>query len=216
MEDIMSKSKLKWIGLQFFADGEGGEGEGNPGGEGNQGGENPGGNNPAPKTFTQEEVNRMLANEKRQGRQSVLKDLGIDVNDKDGVKKAKESLDSLKTQAQKDSEALEAAKTAQTEALTRATLAEQKLAVLEAGCKSEYVSEVTALASAKVDDKTTFEDAIKSVKEKMAMFFQEDDPGTGGGQGHKRSPKDEKAGSMGKRLAESMTSKPTENPYFKN
>jgi hypothetical protein len=212
----MSKSKLDWIGLQFFAEGDGGEG-GNPDGGANPDGNNQGDNNPAPKTFTQEEVNRMLANEKRQGRQSVLKDLGLDPANKDAVKNAKAALDGLKTQQQLDNEALEAAKAARTEAEGKALAAERKLSVLTSGCKPEYIDEVIALATAKTTDTTTFEDALKGVKEKCAAFFAEADPGTGNGQGHKRTNQGDKPGSFGARLAQNVvSSKTAENPYFKN
>lgn len=214
--------RLKRIGLQFFA-------EPNPDpnpAPGAGGDPNPGaGGDPAPapqgKTFTQEEVNRMLANEKRQGRTSVLKELGIDPEDKDGVKNAKDVLDSQKTQAQRDSEALATEKTARSEAEARATAAERKMAVLMSGCKKEFVDEVTALAAVKVNDSTDFEAALKAVKEKCPAFFGEDEGGspsaggTGKGQGHRRQG-GSKPGEFGSRLAQGAVSNtPKENPYFK-
>ena len=211
--------RLKRIGLQFFADpnpdpnpAPGAGGDPNPGA----------GGDPAPqgKTFTQEEVNRMLANEKRQGRNSVLKDLGIDPEDKDGVKNAKGILDSQKTQAQRDSEALSAEKTARAEAEAKATAAERKMAVMLSGCKKEFIDEVTALAAVKVNDSTDFEAALKAVKEKCPAFFGEDEGnpapgGTGKGQGHRRQG-GSKPGEFGSRLAQGAVSNtPKENPYFK-
>lgn len=146
------KSKLKGIGLQFFAEGgEGGEPgaggaggnpEGGAGGTGGSGGGTGGEGGTQTKTFTQEEVNRMLANEKRQGRQAALKALGLDPNDKDAEKKAKAILDTQKTQAEKDAEALTTEKNARAEAEAKALAAERKLAVLTTGCKAEFVEEV--------------------------------------------------------------------------
>lgn len=217
------KSKLKGIGLQFFADGgdpgaggDGGNPEGGAGGTGGSGGE---GGSTQTKTFTQEEVNRMLANEKRQGRQAALKALGLDPNDKDAEKKAKAILDTQKTQAEKDAEALTTEKNARAEAEAKALAAERKLAVLTTGCKAEFVEEVFALASAKVNDSTDFEAALKAVKEKCPAFFEGDgtggDPGTGGGQGHRRQKQGEKPGARGAALAQSViSSNPTKNPYF--
>ena len=218
------KSKLKGIGLQFFA-----EGGGNPGADGGTGGDpNPGGaggeggtggeGGSQVKTFTQEEVNRMLANEKRQGRQAALKALGLDPNDKDAEKKAKAILDGQKTQAERDSEALKTAQTAQADAEAKATAAEHKLAALTSGCKKEFLDEVIALASVKVNDSTDFEAALKAVKEKCPTFFEDEgDPGTGGGQGHRRQKTDTKSGALGSRLAQSVVSaNPKENPYFKH
>lgn len=220
------KSKLKGIGLQFFAeggeDGEPGAGGagGNPdnGGSGGSGGTGGEGGGTQTKTFTQEEVNRMLANEKRQGRQAALKALGLDPNDKDAEKKAKAILDTQKTQAERDAEALTTEKNARAEAEAKALAAERKLAVLTTGCKAEFVEEVFALASAKVNDSTDFEAALKAVKEKCPAFFDDDnDPGTGGGQGHRRQKQGEKPGSRGAALAQSViSSNPTKNPYFNN
>lgn len=218
---------LKRIGLQFFAEGDGGDdGADNNGAGGDEGtggaggtGDNGAGGSQG-KTFTQEEVNRMLANEKRQGRQAALKALGLDPNDKDAEKKAKGILDSHKTQEQLTNEALENEKNARSEAEKKALAAEQKLAVLEAGCKKEFVEEVTALAAVKVTDTVDFAAAIKAVKEKCPNFFDEGeggDGGTGGGQGHRRQNPNNKPGSMGARLAQNVTSNNvTKNPYFNN
>lgn len=207
---------LKSIGLQFFADPPADPAPTDP--PPNQ--DPPADPTPAPKTFTQEEVNRMLANEKRQGRNSVLKDLGIDPEAKDGVKAAKAVLDSHKTQKQLDDEALTAEKEARSEAEKKATAAERKYTLLTSGCKKEFVEEVMALASAKVNDTTDFEAAVKAVKEKCPSFFEEDeggDKGTGGGQGHKRQNNKAKPGEFGTRLAQGIvSSNPKENPYFNN
>lgn len=214
------KSKLKGIGLQFFADGgdpgAGGNPEGGAGGAGGSGGTGGEGGGTQTKTFTQEEVNRMLANEKRQGRQAALKALGLDPNDKDAEKNAKAILDNQKTQAERDSEAVKTAQTAQANAEAKATAAERKLSALTSGCKKEFIEEVIALASAKVNDSTDFEAALKAVKEKCPAFFDDDnDLGTGGGQGHRRQKQGEKPGSRGAALAQSaISSNPTKNPYF--
>lgn len=204
------KSKLKGIGLQFFADPPVDPPADPPA--------DPPQDPPAdpPKTFTQEEVNRMLANEKRQGRQAALKALGLDPNDKDAEKKAKAILDGQKTQAERDSEALKTAQTAQADAEAKAIAAERKLAALTSGCKKEFLDEVIALASVKVNDSTDFEAALKSVKEKCPTFFEdESDPGTGGGQGHRRQKQGTKPGTRGAALAQNLiSSAPKNNPYF--
>ena len=213
----MSK-RFRRMGLQFFA-----EPNPNPNPEPNPNPNpepNPNPNpNPAPKMYSQEDVNRMMANEKRQGRSSVLRELGIDPEDKDGIKNAKATLDSHKTQQQLDSEALTNEKTARAEADKRAVTAERKLSLVTSGCKKEFVDEVMALASAKVTDTVDFDAAIKAVKEKCPAFFEEDggDPGTGGGQGHRRQQQGKKPGDLGSRLAQGVVSStPKENPYFKN
>lgn len=222
---MYSMSKLRHIGLQFFAEG----GEGGQGDQGGQGGEPNGGSQGSGtdgkggnggsggKTFTQEEVNRMLAAEKRQGKQSVLKALGLDPNDKDAEKNAKAILDQHKTKQQLDNEALEREKNARADAEGKATQAERKYATLISGCKKEFIEEVMALAGAKVNDTTTYEDALKAVKEKCPSFFEDADEGTGSGQGHRRQQQGNKPGSMGARLAQGVVSgMASKNPYFSN
>lgn len=217
------KSKLRGIGLQFFAD-EPSEDNTTTKPDNNTTNTNTtdtGTQNqtPPPKTFTQDEVNRMMSSEKKQGRQAVLKALGLDPNDKDAEKKAKAILDAQKTDSEKAAEALKTAQTAQSEAEQRAIAAERKVQVLEYGCKREFIEEVTALAAVKVTDTVTFEEAVKAVKGKCATFFEEEEPdqGTGSGAGHKRKNNDTKPGSLGERLAKSVVSGNTQkNPYFKN
>lgn len=218
-------SKLFRIGLQFFAEpaGADGAGSGEPaGGTGGAGGDPAGGGGQGGKTFTQEEVNRMLAAEKRQGKSSVLKALGLDPNDKEAEKKAKEILDQHKTQQQLDNEALEREKNARADAEGKATAAERKYLTLVSGCKKDFVEEVMALASAKVNDTTTYENALKAVKEKCPGFFEDEedgsgDDGTGSGQGHKRQKQNRKPGSLGASLAQSVVSNSNKtNPYFTN
>lgn len=208
-------SRLHGIGLQFFAD--------PPADPPASTTQDPPPADPPAKTFTQEDVNRMLANEKRQGRQALMKELGLDINDKDAAKKAKGILDSHKTQSQLNSEALATEKDARNAAEKRAEAAERKIAVMSLGCKKEFMDEVTALASAKVTDDLDFEAAVKEVKTKMPTLFEDDDDGdeggaggTGKGQGHKRKSNSDKPGSLGARLAQGASASVKENPYFKN
>ena len=106
------ETKFK-IGLQYFgASGEGGSadqggagGEGQGGAEGGSEGGTQGGT-PAEKTFTQDQVNTMMANEKRTARNALLKELGYEVKEgakvADIVKTVKGILDAGKTQQQLD------------------------------------------------------------------------------------------------------------------
>lgn len=210
---MSKRSLLRNIGLQFFAEDPPADPPTDPK-------DNPPTDPPADpnegKTFTQEEVNKMLAAEKRQGRQAALKALGLDPADKDAEKKAKEILDAQKTQQERDQEALNTEKTARTEAEAKAQSSERKLLALTAGCKKELVDEVVALAIVKVNDTTDFEAALNTVKEKMPTLFEDEvDTGTGGGQGHQRREKGDKPGSLGTRLAQKTSSqKGQNNPYF--
>ena len=206
---MSTRSKLRWIGLQFFAE----EPPADPPADPPQ-------DPPAdpPKAFTQEELTRMLAREKQQGRSSIIKAPGYNPEEKGVVESIKKILDSQKTQEQLNQEALTNEKQARTEAEGKAVAAERKLAVVLSGCKTEFVDEVMALSLVKVSDTVDFDAALKAVKEKCPTFFTDDDDGgTGSGQGHKRTPRNDKSGSLGSRLAQSATSDNSKkNPYFSN
>ena len=217
----MKYMTLRNLGLQFFA--EGGGGGGDPAAKGGDGGsedddddgEGTGGSD---KTFTQEDVNKLLAREKRKGKASVLKELGLNPEDKDAIANLKKILGEHQTDGEKKDKALKDAQDTASKETTRANKAEQKLKVLMAGCKKDFVDEVTAMALAKVDEDTDFDEALEAVKKKMAACFGEEeednDKGTGRGQGHKKQ-KNTKPGSFGASLAEGLATNNT-NPYFKN
>lgn len=169
------------------------------------------------KTFTQEEVNTMMAAEKRQGKNSVLKELGLNPEDKDALKNLKTLLEGQKTDTQRLTDNLKAETEAKSAAEARALIAERKLMVLTSGCLPDFVEEVTALATAKTSDAVPFETALKQVREKCAAFFGEQGnggSGTGQGQGHKRTPGNGGAGGLGARLAQSIVNQNQKNPYF--
>lgn len=169
------------------------------------------------KTFTQEEVNTMMAAEKRQGKNSVLKELGLNPEDKDALKNLKTLLEGQKTDTQRLTDNLNAETEAKSAAEARALIAERKLMVLTSGCLPDFVEEVTALATAKTSDAVPFETALKQVREKCAAFFGEQGnggSGTGQGQGHKRTPGNGGAGGLGARLAQSIVNQNQKNPYF--
>lgn len=214
------------IGIQFFAEAAGSEGsqggtgaEGSDGSEGNEGDEgSDGGNGGSDKTFTQEEVTRMMTKEKRKGKSSLLRELGLNPDDKDAVKKLKALIDSQKTDGEKKDEAVRVAQETASKETTRANAAERKLAVLMANCRRDRVEEVTTLAEAKVSDDVTFDEALEEVKKKFPDWFSEDgssDNGTGAGQGHRRQRQGVKAGTFGARLAQKNTTV-KKNPYFNN
>lgn len=100
----------------------GAEGEGDPpgttpptGGEGGDGGEGGSGGGDEPRTFTQEEVTRMMAREKSQGREAaeraLSEELGVSLDDaKSIIKAARDAEEAAKSEAQREKEAAEAAR----------------------------------------------------------------------------------------------------------
>lgn len=183
-----------------------------------------GGNNPAgeqPKTFTQEDVNRIAAREKQQGSASAYKELGF--NSADEAKKAieawRKSDDDKKDEATKANEAKAAAEKATADANAKALTLERKLAAIEAGVDPKNADDVVTLASAKTNDSTTFEAALEAIKKSYPSMFKASAGDNNGGTGNNSNGArggGGKAESLGKRLAEKRASSlPKENPYFK-
>lgn len=214
-------SKLLGIGLQFFAEPDGGDqGGGDPeGGDSEGGGEDTDkGNGGSDKTFSQEDVNKLMSKEKRKGRNSLIRELGLDPEDKDAVKNLKALIESNQTDKQKQEQDLKKAQDSAAQETTRANAAERKLKVFMAGCQKDFVEEVTTLAASKVNDDTDFDEALEEVKKKFPTFFgaeEDHDNGTGRSQGHRKPKQDEKPGSFGARLAQANAAV-KDNPYFKN
>lgn len=208
-----------------FSDGggDGGSQSAEGGTEGNQGGTGDGtgeGDNKAgdpPRTFTQEEVTRMMTAEKNQGRQSVLKELGVTdaAQAKTLLEMVSKLADTTKTDTQKLSEEGLKAK----EAEQRAEAAEQKLELALAKVNKDALDDVLLLAKARMNDKTDFKAALEIVKKAHPSFFDfEGVDGTGGPPATKR-----KAGTIrgeyGKRAAEASKSTKPKTPgqgFFKH
>ena len=173
---------------------------------------------PAGKSYTQEQLNNMLANEKRTARQAILKELGFEVsNPKDykaAVKGIKAQLDAGKTQAQLDAEARATAETEKAEA--KANMLEMKVAALAAGVNPQYLDDVIILAQAKVNDTTTVDKVITELKNKYTTFFEESSTASGTGRSNNppRKPATKTEG-LGQRLAKA--NRPVnKSTYFKN
>lgn len=193
----------------------GDEGNGGSDGNGNSGGSND-------KTFTQEQVNSMIASEKRKNLSSVYKSLGFESEEA-----AKEFIEKYKQEEEKNKsdlvKAQEEAKKAQAEKAAEAARAQDmqyKFDAMEQGCDAKSAEDVVVLAKAKMSDDKDFATALKEVKEQYpAMFGQSASGGGTGGGG--TSPRGKlKAGDisgMGKRLAEQRKQNNTakNNEYFK-
>lgn len=159
------------LNLQFFAEG----------GEGGQGGQGPtpsdgGEQNPDPqepqKTFTQEDVNGIVAKEAKKAQEKLLKQLGIDDFNtaKEGLQKFKEWQESQKTEAQRQAEKLQdLEKNYSTVSEENASLKAQ-ISAMKAGVHADYVEDVVTLAKHLVNDEITIEDAIGKVVEKYPHF----------------------------------------------
>lgn len=222
------ENTLKTIGLQFFAEGGQDKPNEDPNGEDPKGGDPrnnpPGEQNRGARTFTQEEVNRMMRDEKESAKKSLLRELGVDdaKTAKEGLAKYREILDKDKTDAEKAKEGLAAETKAKGEAERRALLAEAKVEALSAGCNPTYLDDLITLATSRVTEDKDLSAVIKEMKgdQKYKTFFGTDhepeDKGTGGGGGYRRKQGSDKKGSLGSRLGEQAAKSAVKNPYFNN
>lgn len=215
--ELLEERTGRRIDLQLFA--EGGEGEGQ--GEGSKEGEGDAGKNddpPAGKTFTQEEVNAMMAKEKNQGKLAILKELGVEDSKtaKEALAKYKEYLDSQKTEAQKLADDLKAQQEAKTLAEQRATLLERKFEAVALGAPASAVDDIVTLASTKVTETKDFKTALEEVKAAYPQLFESPTTGgTGSNTGSKKTGGNG-AGSLGKRIAEQAAKHTVKSDYFTN
>lgn len=210
----MNKESLyRRIGPQFFA-------EPGSGAEGGTGGTEGGQEGGTPKTFTQEQVNGMMAAEKRSGRLALLKELGYEVRDgakaSDVIAQVKGILDSGKTQQQRDQEAREKAEGDLSAEQAKSKQLQAKIDAMTAGIKSEYVDDAIALLSPRVTDQKPLSKLLEESKEKYPNWFGESEgsKGTGGSTNPPRGKGSNTEG-LGKRLAQ--TNKPAaKSSFFKN
>lgn len=161
------------------------------------------------KTFTQEEVTKMMAKEKRQGKRSALKELGIDPKDKETLSKIKELISSKSNNESSSSDEKNNSEIKEYE--KRVKVAETKSAAMIQGAKSNFVEDIVVLALAKIDDyedEDELKDAISEIKSKNPTWFSdgsndennETDNGTGSSV-HTGNKSSKKSDSLGSRLA---------------
>lgn len=136
------------------------------------------------KTYTQAQINSMMANEKRTARQALLKELGFEASDDQSyqttVANIKKTLDAGKTQQQLDQEAKTKAEGEAKEANARAALAEMKVSALTAGVKPDRLDDMIILAQAKIAGGQKADQAFADLKKNYPdAFGVESSGGTG-------------------------------------
>lgn len=183
------------------------------------------------KTFTQEQVTKMMTKEKNQGRAAALKELGIDPKDKKAIATVKALIDSQKTDEQRQAEKDAEAQSKQAEAEQRALIAEAKAEAMMIGIKSQYVEDAVTLALGKMTEDADLKTILGEFKTKYPIWFDnggdEDDNKDGGkktGQkgtgssiknGDKGKKGDEQKG-LGARLAAQRKSGAAKKSYWGN
>lgn len=176
------------------------------------------------KTFTQEEVNRMMAKEKREGKLSVLKELGVEdvKNAKEGLKKYQEYLNAQKTEAQRAQEEAQRLAEEKAELEKKALMAGIQVSALKSGIKADFLDDAIILAQNKKTDNTTYEDIFNELKQTYPNFAGTATTPAPKGTGNMPKPtagqQQATADDYGKRLAEARLAQKTvtnKGNYFK-
>lgn len=226
---MLKESLYNRIGLQFFAadgagsgaGGEGGTDGGQGGTDGNQAGSSgaAGSQGTGAKTFTQEDVNRMMANEKRTARSALLKELGYEVKDgkiTETVATINGILDYGKTQQQLDQEARTTAESNLAAEKSKTSALQARVDVMTAGVKPEFVDDAIAMLLPQVTEQKPLSKLLEEYKTKYPAWYGESSGsgGTGNSTKNGRNTGGTQTG-LGKRLAESNKSA-AKSSYFKN
>ena len=209
-------------------EGNGGQNQ-NGGGTNNSGGGSDGGNGgnqSQGKTFSQEDVNRMMAKEKQQGRNAVFNELGINPDDKDVISFIKAFVSARGAGDGDDGGNQGDGGAELAQAQERARIAEMKADAMKAGVKAQYVDDAVELVRARYSDENNdFNAILNELKSKYAIWFEdveEDDKGGAGKRGtgstisskNQQGSKNNQEEGLGKRLAGLRRPQTKKSSYF--
>lgn len=133
---------------------------------------------PVEKTFTQADVTRMMTREKRQGRNSVFNELGIDPSDTKSIAMVKALMESQRQSAQPAQPEGDSVNEQLAEAERRARMAEAKAEAMMLGVKPQFVDDVVTLATVRLAEQgenAEFKDVIGELKSRYPLWFGEDE-----------------------------------------
>lgn len=171
------------------------------------------------KTYTQAQINSMMANEKRTARQALLKELGFEVGDDQSyqttVANIKKTLDAGKTQQQLDQEAKNKAEGEAKDANARAALAEMKVSALTAGVKPDRLDDMIILAQAKIAGGQKADQAFADLKKNYPDAFGVESSGGTGSHVNPANKTGNDGESRGTRLAKQNKTS-AKSSYFKH
>lgn len=171
------------------------------------------------KTYTQAQINSMMANEKRTARQALLKELGFEVGDDQSyqttVANIKKTLDAGKTQQQLDQEAKNKAEGEAKDANARAALAEMKVSALTAGVKPDRLDDMIILAQAKIAGGQKADQAFADLKKSYPDAFGVESSGGTGSHVNPANKTGNDGENRGTRLAKQNKSS-VKSSYFKH
>lgn len=167
------------------------------------------------KNFSQEDLNKIAAKEKRDGRASVLKSLGLE--DGEGadaeLAKFKAWADSQKTATELAAELAKTESKKASDNEMRAVLAETKIAVLSKGANPDFLDDLIALVSAKTTADSKLDDVVEELKKKYPSFFEASAANGGTGSSFVKKTAPATAVGMGARLAAQQSTQ-VKSSYF--
>lgn len=180
------KKNVLPFNLQFFAESDPGAGSQSnntiDNAQQQQGSQNHSNQGSGEQIFTQSQVSAMMAREKKEGKESVLKSLGFgsEKEAKDAMKLLQALTDSQKTDGQKAKDEVTKAQTAQQDAEKRAKVAEDKLAMVQKGVKADCLDDVYAIAALKVSNDKDLSKVLEEMKKdtKYSVFFTPNNDGS--------------------------------------
>lgn len=136
------------------------------------------------KLFTQAELSRIAAKEKKQGRESVLKELGIDGTDAKTMQMVREFLEAQKSEDEKNNEQDAIRQSELEQAKLRAFKAEAKAEAMLKGAAAKYVDDIVELVTARLADENNdgaeFSTVIEELKKKYPFWFESSKEGKDG------------------------------------
>lgn len=122
-------------------------------------------------SMSQDELSKMMAKEKKEGRAAILRELGINTDDaktnKDIMEKFRNWQESQKTELDKANEKLGALEAVQKENM----MLTAKVKALSLGAKPDALDDLIALATVKVDEEHSIESILEELKSKYPMFY---------------------------------------------
>lgn len=198
-----------------------------PSGGGDEGGSDP---NPSQdkqngndnKTFTQEQVNSMIAAEKRKNMSSMYKGLGFESEEqaKQFIEKYRQEEEKNKSDLVKEQEKSKQLEEEKAAADAKAQDFQYRFDAIAEGCNAKAAEDVVVLAKVKMSDGKDFASALADVKEQYPAMFGQSDVGNGTGSGGTSPRSKNKTGDLsgiGKKLAEQRKQNNTvkNNEYFK-
>lgn len=137
------------------------------------------------KTFTQEDVNRMMTAEKNQGRAAAFREMGINPEDTNMMNMFKAFMQAMTPPEQQQQQQMAQQQIKIAEAESRAKKAEAKAEAMQLGVKPEFVDDAVFIIMAKLDDKTDVKSLVGELKTKYPVWFGADTQNTGNDKGGK-------------------------------